>query len=161
MLSLDLCSYCIRHMQYERIRLSFKSTGRCCDGRTDVAVRLRPPFQERRHWRSIRIQVFQQLKSDNENERIVASQKLYDMFTKGGGHPDDWEIKKKGDPTAAERMAQRAQAVAAMLEEELKKQRAAAEKERTARAKTEEMLQRAAKAGARVCRQRCCTGRMG
>ena len=86
-------------------------------------------------------QVFKRLKSDNENERIVASQKLYDMFTKDGGHPDDWEIKKKGDSTAAERMAQRAQAVAAMLEEELKKQRAAAEKERKAHAKTEEMLQ--------------------
>src|SRR3954452_2368624 len=39
--------------------------------------------------------IFKYLKSDNENERIAAANKLHSFFNSGGGHPDDWIIREK------------------------------------------------------------------
>ena len=36
------------------------------------------------------------LRSDSEAERMVAANKMYQRFRNGGGHPDDWELYKKG-----------------------------------------------------------------
>jgi hypothetical protein len=41
-------------------------------------------------------EIFKRLASDSEAERIVAAHKLYESFTKDGGHPDDWLLHKKG-----------------------------------------------------------------
>ena len=40
--------------------------------------------------------IFKRLRSDNPNERETAAHKLYESFVADGGHPDDWEIRKKG-----------------------------------------------------------------
>jgi len=40
--------------------------------------------------------IFKRLRSDCEAERMVAANKLYESFKNGGGHPDDWELYKKG-----------------------------------------------------------------
>jgi hypothetical protein len=40
--------------------------------------------------------IFKRLRSDNEAERTVAANKLYESFKNGGGHPDDWELYRKG-----------------------------------------------------------------
>jgi protein-arginine kinase activator protein McsA len=94
--------------------------------------------------------IFKRLRSDCEAERMVAANKLYESFKNGGGHPDDWELYKKG--TAPKRKSgslnnadvRAAKADAAMSEmlrqqeaEGRKRAEAAAEEDRKARAKAE------------------------
>ena len=45
--------------------------------------------------------IFKRLRSDNPHEREIAAHKLYESFVANGGHPDDWEIRKKGMNTDA------------------------------------------------------------
>ena len=92
--------------------------------------------------------IFKRFASDNEAERMVAANKLYESF-KAGGHPDDWELFKKG--TAPKPKSTLAEVEAAMSkadaefarmerqfeEDRRKKAEAATEKERKARAKAE------------------------
>jgi len=77
---------------------------------------------------------------------MVAANKLYESFKNGGGHPDDWEILKKGDGAnprhdAKVRMAENNARMAEMqrqLEEaQRKRAEAAAAEDRKAREKTD------------------------
>ena len=94
--------------------------------------------------------IFKRLRSDNEAERMVAANKLYESFKNGGGHPDDWELHKKGTApkhksgSAEEAEARMAKADAEWAEMERqheadkrKQAEVAAGKERKARAKAE------------------------
>jgi hypothetical protein len=40
--------------------------------------------------------IFKRLSSDNPNERHIAADKLYESFKRDGGHPDDWELRRRG-----------------------------------------------------------------
>jgi hypothetical protein len=40
--------------------------------------------------------IFKRLGSDNPNERHIAADKLYESFKRDGGHPDEWEIRRRG-----------------------------------------------------------------
>jgi hypothetical protein len=76
--------------------------------------------------------IFKYLRSDNENERIVAANKLYNFFTSGGGHPDDWIIREKnGD--SLRRLADMEASLRKNAEEMRKYAEADAAKERKAR----------------------------
>jgi hypothetical protein len=84
------------------------------------------------------------LRSDSEEERIIAANKMYASFMNGGGHPDDWELYKKGSAPKNDDCARQAEADAEMAEmlrkneaDKRKKAEAAAAKERKARNKAE------------------------
>ena len=49
--------------------------------------------------------IFKRFASDNEAERAVAAAKLYQFFTKDGGHPDDWSLHKAGTKPPRDRAA--------------------------------------------------------
>jgi hypothetical protein len=76
---------------------------------------------------------------------MVAANKLYESFTKEGGHPDDWEIHKKGNGAnpldaklrRAENDARMAEMERRLEEDQRKQAEAAATKERKAREKAD------------------------
>jgi hypothetical protein len=89
--------------------------------------------------------IFKRLRSDNEAERMVAANKLYENFTKDGGHPDDWEIHKKGNGAnpldaklhRAVNDARMAEMERQLEEDQRKRAEAAVAKERKAREKAD------------------------
>src|SRR6202162_5001474 len=96
--------------------------------------------------------IFTYLRSDNEAERMNAANLLYQKFTSGGGHPDDWIIRKKDDDHLR-RFADMEAALRKTAEGRRKYAEADAAKERKARekanaenAKLREQLEKARKA---------------
>ena len=90
--------------------------------------------------------IFKRFASDNPHERETAAHKLYENFKNSGGHPDDWELYKKGSaPKDGLRvmanleasLRKNAEAMRDFAECQRKRAEAAAAKERKAREKAD------------------------
>jgi hypothetical protein len=98
--------------------------------------------------------IFKRLGSNNEAERMVAANKLYESFKNGGGHPDDWEILKKGAASKSDSDARARQAEAdAEMGEMLRKDEADKRKQAEAAADTERKARANAEAEAAKLRE--------
>jgi hypothetical protein len=94
-------------------------------------------------------QIFKCLRSDNEAERIVAANKMYASFKNSGGHPDDWELVRKGDDKQRRladlegSLRKSAEAQRQFAEADAAKERKAREKAEAGNAKLREQLNKA------------------